>query len=275
MLWNGTDCWRWQQLSKSNHVRDAIVKLLLRLLIYKLVLCSRKMNLEFILRATSHIKQAMYSKEKRGRAIKSHFPSCSAIFFWSTERYWPNLYMSMDKSQGVSYPAKPAIDGSSMRQSRMMISQISYDHVTLSSDVKMKTMQHETKGCSHVWFLAQNTVRWMCLERGSCLWNTWDFRLSLVFNSFFQCSRSGTRMVEEERCDLSKGHPASWQRWVKLAASAGGFSPASPSCALTPVLRKGKRWMGLHYYWTPISVKFDFLLTSYESPGSKPDIALK
>lgn len=221
----------------------------------------------------------MYNKAKRRKAIKSHLPSCSATFFWSTEMYWPNLYMSMDKSQGISYPAQPAIDGSLIRQSGMT-SQISYEHVTLSSDIKMKTMQHETKGYSHVWFW-QKIVRWMCLERGSCLWNTWDFRLSLVFSSLFQCSRvqdlplseeqSGTRMVGEDRRDLPKGHPASWLCWVKLAASAGRFSPTGPSCTLNPVLRKGERWMALCYYWTPISVKCDFLLTSHKLPGSKPD----
>lgn len=128
-------------------------------------------------------------------------------------------------------------------------------------------------------FWQKNTVR--CLERRSCLWNTWDFWLSLVFSSLFQCSRvqdgplpeeqSATRMVGEEIHDLSKGHPASCLCCVKLAASASMFSPASPSCALTPVLRKGERWMGLWYYWTPISVKCDFLLTSYKLWRSKPD----
>lgn len=36
-----------------------------------------------------------------------------------------------------------------------MISHISYEHVILSSDVKIKTMQHETKGYSCVLFLAK------------------------------------------------------------------------------------------------------------------------
>lgn len=38
--------------------------------------------------------------------------------------------MSMDKSQGISCPAQPGIDSSLIRQSGM-ISQISYEHVTL------------------------------------------------------------------------------------------------------------------------------------------------
>lgn len=36
-----------------------------------------------------------------------------------------------------------------------MISHISYEYVILSSDVKMKTMQHKKKGYSHVYFLAK------------------------------------------------------------------------------------------------------------------------
>lgn len=50
-----------------------------------------------------------------------------------------------------------------------------------------------------------------------------------------------------------------------------GSLPPVPLCALTPVLRKGERWMGLRYYWIHISVQCDFLLTSYKSAGYNPD----
>lgn len=84
------------------HVRDVIVKLLLKLLTYEMVSHSSEMNQEFTLRATSLINHAMYNKAERGRSIKSNFPSCSAIIFWSAEMYWPNLHISMNESQGIS-----------------------------------------------------------------------------------------------------------------------------------------------------------------------------
>lgn len=211
MLQNRTDdCWKWQQLSKSNHVRDSIAKFLLRLLINKLVPCSSKKNLEFILRATSLIKQAMYNKAQRGKAIKSHLSSCSAIFFWSTEMYWPNWYMSMDKSQGTSYPAQPTIDRSLIRQTgwltRFLMSMSLLVQMLKWKPYNMKQM---TTVMSGFWQKMQSykfAWRDVCETHGisDSPWCLAAFP-SAADSKTCLCSekQDGTRMVGEGRRDLS------------------------------------------------------------------------
>lgn len=116
VLWNGTDCWGWQQLSRSSRGREAAVKF-----------CShcwfpiwshiplKLIQGSFQGQRGSSSKESTIKQREEGQS-KVIFSSCSAIFSQSPEMFWLNLYMSTDNSQGKSCPPHPVLGGSLIRQ---------------------------------------------------------------------------------------------------------------------------------------------------------------
>lgn len=157
--------------------------------------------------------------------------------------FWPNLYMSMDKSQKKSSSLHPATRRI-INQSRV-IKQISYEHLTLSSDVQTKPTKHEEKGCSHVWLLAKAQsegcawLREAVCETHGILGSPWwlkTFPRAAEFKNWMG------------KWDWKVGRRKMWfaQRPVGFMAvlgqpSASDRGPVPPVPAmLTPVLREGK-----------------------------------